>query len=157
MASDEAKKTQYISVPVPEQHVPAVIELLAQLNREHSPDIAEHIEARQITESDEDLVRRMFDESESTHRRLLLTLAEAGENPLYTSEIAERIGVKTGRKGMAGVFGAFGRRAKHRYEGVKPWQSSWDFERGEASYRMSPEVASWILRAAAGEGGGSWS
>jgi hypothetical protein len=59
--------------------------------------------------------------------------------------------VTSGTKGMAGVFGAFGRRAKHRYGGAKPWRSEWDPIRGEARYLMEPQVAAWIVTAARGE------
>jgi hypothetical protein len=104
-------------------------------------------------ELDEALVTRMYAESESRHRRLLKALALEAGQWVFTADLSKELGVTSGTKGMAGIFGAFGRRAKHRYGGRKPWQSKWDSVRGEACYRMDPEVAGWIARAAREEDG----
>jgi len=86
----------------------------------------------------------MYYDSEKRHRALMDFLASRPETWVYTSELAEALEVPTGTKGMAGVFGAFGRRAKHRYGGAKPWDMAWDSVRGEAKYRMNSKVAEWV-------------
>jgi len=140
----------YVQVPVPEEHVPKVIALLADLDRGFhiaSPTSPEEAGAEIFLDSN--LVIRMYLDSEERHRRLLDYLAGRAGDWVYTSEIAEALGVTTGSKGMAGVFGAFGRRAKHRYGGAKPWELAWDPTRGEAKYRVDPEVAAWIKEGSA--------
>ena len=72
---------------------------------------------------------------------------------LYASELlvhsrAECVFL-TGRKSLAGSLGAFGRRADHRYGGLKPFESRWDDGDYLAKLRMSQEVAAWIKAAAA--------
>jgi hypothetical protein len=142
--STDADSGRYHSVPVHEEDLPQVYELLARRERERAataqPETALYL--------DSGLIIQMYRDSEGRHRELLRTLAEADGKWLYTAEIAEALGVETGSKGMAGMFGAFGRRAKHRYKGLKPWESSWEPIRNEACYRMKPEVARWVKAAA---------
>jgi Family of unknown function (DUF6416) len=132
----------YIQVPVPEEHVPRVIALLADLNR----GIADRAggEGSETASLDEALVTRMYFDSEERHRDLMSYLASRPGEWVFTSELADALNMPTGTKGMAGVFGAFGRRAKHRYGGAKPWEMAWDPARGEAKYRMDPKVAKWV-------------
>jgi hypothetical protein len=103
---------------------------------------------KDVPELDEALTARMYLESESRHRRLLEVLAAEAGQWIFTAELAAMLGVTSGTRGMAGIFGAFGRRAKHRYGGRKPWTSEWDPVRSEARYRMDPQVAAWIVLAA---------
>jgi hypothetical protein len=98
------------------------------------------------------MAERMYLDSEPRHRHLLEALASEAGQWVFTAELAKELGVTSGSKGMAGIFGAFGRRAKHRYQGAKPWNSEWDPVHGEARYQMTPEVAAWIIAAARGEG-----
>lgn len=137
----------YVQVPVPEQHVPKVIELLADLHREESTGSDTNVKIY----LDANLVARMYWDSEERHRTLLEFMAEHAGLWLYRSDLENALGVTTGSRGMAGMFGAFGRRSKHRYGGAKPWELGWDRTRNEARYRMDPEVASWIKAAAHGE------
>lgn len=145
----------YVPVPVREEYVPRVIALLADLDRGIAVDGATaQVEADgPKVVLDSNVVIRMYMDSETRHRELLEYLASRAGEWVYTSEIAEALGVTTGSKGMAGVFGAFGRRAKHRYEGAKPWELAWEPTRGEARYRVDPEVAVWIKEGAAKLGG----
>lgn len=144
--------TNYIQVPVPEEHVPRVYALLASLDSEVVDPEPIRVDEPfiPVPELSEALVVRMFKDSEQRHRRLLLFLAENAGNWFYTGELAEELEVPTGRKGMAGVFGAFGRRSKHRYGGATPWELDWEpEEKEEVRYMMRPEVAAWIKGAAA--------
>ena len=147
----------YISVPVPEKHVPRVYALLAQLDTEAAGALAPSADPDpivfpqpEIPALDEALVTRMYKDSESRHRRLMEFLAEHPGKWFFTGELAEALEVETGRKGMAGVFGAFGRRSKHRYGAAIPWELAWEPEKKEeVQYMVKPEVATWIKAAAA--------
>lgn len=144
--------SNYIQVPVPEEHVPRVYALLASLDSEGAEPVTSQAgEPSHPTPAlNEALVTRMFKDSETRHRRLLLFLAENAGSWFYTGELAEELEVASGRKGMAGVFGAFGRRSKHRYGGAIPWELGWEpEEKEEVRYMMRPEVAAWIKGAAA--------
>jgi len=133
----------YVQLPVPEQYVLEVMQFLVDLDRGGGAGNGSGKREPSVL-LDANLVMRMYEDSEERHRRLLHHLAEHPGEWIFTSELAKALGVETGTKGMAGVFGAFGRRAKHRYEGAKPWEMAWDPNRGEAKYRMDPAVAVWI-------------
>ena len=90
----------------------------------------------------------MFRESEGAHQRLLEFLADHPGEWLGSQAIADGLGLKHGRKSLAGSLGAFGRRADHRYGGLKPFESHWDGESYQAKLRMSPKVAAWVKAAA---------
>ena len=47
------------------------------------------------------------------------------------------------------MLGAFGRRAKHRYGGLKPWKTEWDPAREEARHLMPAAVADAVSEVAA--------
>jgi hypothetical protein len=152
MATDESSnEIEYVPVPVPREHVPKVIALLADLDRGlevSSPTASEAENAGPRIYLDANLVARMYLESEARHRELLETLAANPGKWITTAELADILGVTSGSKGMAGMFGAFGRRAKHRYGGEKPWDMEWEPIRNEARYQMKPKVAAWISSAA---------
>jgi hypothetical protein len=140
--------TTYINVPVPEEHVPKVYELLARLDSgEVAPETP--VDPPPASPLTEELVTRMYRESEPTHRALMEHLAENAGEWSSSGDLIKVLGLGTGRRGMAGVFGAFGRRAAHRYDGRKPWEAEWDAPNGEYTYMMEPEVAAWIKTAAA--------
>jgi hypothetical protein len=158
MSQDDSQRQlsgRYIDVPVREEFIPAVIELLADLERggrgsQKSPDQPTPSDSPQFGQ---ELVTRMYDESETRHRELLRFLAGRADEWIFTAELAAALGVASGSKGMAGMFGAFGRRAKHRYGGLKPWEDDWDSVRHEAKYRMTAQVADWVEQAER-QGGG---
>lgn len=95
------------------------------------------------------LVGRMYRESEDAHKRLLRFLAGHPDEWLDSQAVADGLGLAYGRRSLAGSLGAFGRRADHRYGGLKPFESRWDGETHQARLRMSQEVAAWIKAAAA--------
>lgn len=90
---------------------------------------------------DEALVRRMFEESQPRHRELMQLLAGHPDEWMYTSGIAEAMELPHGSASAAGMLGAFGRRASHRYGGAKPWVSEWDPAAYEARHMMISDVA----------------
>src|SRR5690348_15571240 len=129
-----------INLSIPRKFYPQMVGYLASLYEENAPPVAPEQSGSEdnIPERDEALITRMYMDSESRHRRLLKALAAEAGRWVFTAELAKSLGVKSGPKGMAGIFGAFGRRAKHRYGGQKPWESEWDPVQGEARYRMEP-------------------
>jgi hypothetical protein len=142
--------SRYVQVPVPEDLVPKVIKLLAEWDEskgEPEASGAMRQESSPRIYLDANLVARMYLESEERHRLLLNFMANHAGTWLFTSDLENALGITTGSKSMAGTFGAFGRRSKHRYEGLKPWQTEWDHQHQEVRYRMEPEVAEWILAA----------
>jgi hypothetical protein len=140
-------ENRYVQVPVPEEHVPKVYALLAKLDQGEEAVVEAPAEAQA---PDQELVTRMWKESEPRHRRLMEFLAAHPDEWFFTGELADVLEVNTGRRGMAGVFGAFGRRSAHRYGGAIPWQLDWNpDEKREVKYRMNQEVAAWVKAAAA--------
>jgi hypothetical protein len=104
----------------------------------------EHDSAAETTRSglengelDEALVKRMYDESQPRHQEYMKLLAEHPDQWLYTSEVAKAMALPHGSTSVAGMLGAFGRRANHRYGGAKPWTSQWDGNAAEARHKMS--------------------
>lgn len=138
----------YINVPVPEEHVPAVYALIARLQAGEQPEEAAPDEPPPPL--DEMLVAQMYGDSLPPHRAFMELLAGQPGEWIYTGEAADALDLPKGSKSLAGMLGAFGRRAKHRYGGVAPWEDAWNPERREARYRVTPEVAGWIRKAAAG-------
>jgi hypothetical protein len=140
---------EFISVPVPIQHVTKVYELIARLAKggEAGPELPPEGGAKDgvLTQP---LVERMYRESEGAHQRLLEFLADHPGEWLSSQAFADGLGLEHGRKSLAGSLGAFGRRADHRYGGLKPFESRWDGEGSQAKLRMGPEVAAWIKAAA---------
>jgi hypothetical protein len=92
-----------------------------------------------------ELLHRMYVESEHEQRRLMRLLAQHPDEWRYSKELAADLDLPKGTRGLAGMFGAFGRRAKHRYGGRKPWESNWDAAREENRYRMPADAAAVIL------------
>jgi hypothetical protein len=90
------------------------------------------------------MLRQIFEDSLEPHRRLMLQMAEHPDEWRYSSEIAADLELEHGARGLAGMLGAYGRRAKHRYSGLKPWQSKWDSSREEMRHMMPAEVAETI-------------
>ena len=133
---------ELVSVLVPRSALADVYELVAQRERAIGADIPDvQSEVVEPAELNEELVRRMYDESEQPHRDLMKLLAQRPGQWMHTSEIAEAMELEHGSRSAAGMFGAFGRRAGHRYEGAKPWYSEWDSDAGEMRHMMSEEVA----------------
>jgi|SRR6185295_1512764 len=136
MGSDE-----FISVQVPRQHVTKVYELIVQLESGGNATDSDHSPKGPLTKA---LIERMYSESERPHRELMTYLADRPDKWIGTQEVAEGLGLQFGARSLAGSLGAFGNRAEHRYGGLKPWESRWSEDKGQAEHRMSQEVATWV-------------
>ncbi|HRV60088.1 MAG: hypothetical protein KDB54_08660 [Solirubrobacterales bacterium] len=142
--------SNYIQVPVPEQYVPRVYQLLAELDVQGDSNTTES-SANESVVLDEELVRRMYRESHENHRDLLKFMASRPDEWTPTGELLKALGY-TSRKSASGLFGAFGKRANFRYGGAKPWIFAWEPGDVEARYMMTGEVSKWILDEASKEG-----
>jgi hypothetical protein len=135
-----ASEDDFVYLPVPRDLYPDVISFLSE---RLGGDVIAPVPEPDKPELDEALVRRIYDESEETHRQLLKILAgRAGEWVPYT-EISDAMGYETNRS-LPGTLGAFGRRVAHRYDGVWPFEAKMNNGRWEA--RMDPSVAAIIAK-----------
>ena len=83
------------------------------------------------------LVKRMYSESEPSHRKLFKYLAARPDEWVFADKLAAGLQLSGGRKSLAGTLGALGRRCNHRYEGLRPFESALD----HARHRMTSHVA----------------
>lgn len=134
---------EFLNIPVPVHRVQEVYELLA---REPLRPLAEHQTAGggHLEIWTQPLIDRMFIESSSAMRRILLAIAESSPGWATTKDIAVSSGL-TARQVVASL-GPFGKRIRGRYA-----MSTWPFETrqfvdaGMFKYSMSPETADRIV------------
>ena len=100
------ENTEFVSVPVPVQHVTAVYELIARLDAagQPSPEGAPSNDGTSAALT-QPLVERMYRDSEGAHRRLLEYLAEHPGEWLDSQSVADGLGLQFGRKSLAGSLG----------------------------------------------------
>jgi hypothetical protein len=144
----------FVYIPVPHRWAPAIYAKLTDLSR-HEGAVAPAVEVPDGPDNgggpeppvlDADLIRRMFNESDldGGQQRLMRHLAKSPDVWHYTSELGAVLNRNHGARGIAGMLGAFGRRAKHRYGGLTPWVSEWDPAKGEMRHKLTAEVAAVI-------------
>lgn len=132
-------------VPVPRQWLSSIYERLSELAREsQAGGSAVVVQTGTQPCLDEQMLRRIYEDSMEPHRRLMNLMAEHPDEWRYSSEIAADLELEHGSRGLAGMLGAYGRRAKHRYAELKPWQSEWDSAREEMRHMMPADVAETI-------------
>lgn len=83
-------------------------------------------------------VERAYTESDGRAKPLLEFLADNPGRDIPYTEVSKALGFATNRS-LPGLLGSFGRRAKHRYEGIKPFEA-FRIE-GWWHVRMPPENA----------------
>jgi hypothetical protein len=140
---------QYEPVPTPRQFVGEVYALLARLmETETETTPSEIIDETGVTEedsgpvtTDEALIRRIYEESHEAHRRMLKRLAESPDEWVYGNQLAAALELAGGKKSLAGMLGALGRRSNHRYEGKRAFYSEWDHLAYEMKHMMPASVA----------------
>lgn len=77
---------------------------------------------------------RAYTDSTGQAKPLLEFMADNPERLIPYTEISAHLGFPTARS-LPGLLGSFGRRAKHRYEGKKPFDEVW--ENNQWHLRMS--------------------
>ena len=131
-------------IPTPAAFVGDVYGLLARLMADDGGEDG-GAAAEEIALTPE-LVRRMYEESQPAHRRLFKYLAERPDTWIHSDALAQGLKLQGGSKSLAGMLGAFGRRAKHRYNGLRPYISEWDHGAGQVRHLMPGEVAKVIVQ-----------
>jgi hypothetical protein len=147
---------EFVSVPVPVDRVQEVYELLSKVR---SGQLAERpsIGGDDMDVWTRPLMDRMFIESSSAMRRILLAIAERSPSWVTTNDIASASDLSV--RQVVASLGPFEKRVRGRYA-----MSSWPFEArqfvdaGITKYSMSQEAAHQVValsaRALQQEGGG---
>jgi hypothetical protein len=134
--------TNYVSVPVPEHLVPAVMLLITDSLAKQPTRIQEVV----TTDWTEPELQRMWDESGVPMRRTLVLLAQNAGLPVPMSQIAKTLGKPPKGHQVAGMMGAFGRRLKNRYNRTKwPFAVIQNAIGGYWEYVMAHDVAKIIM------------
>lgn len=136
---------QYEVVPVPQQFVGDVYSLLGRLMdpseiEDAGDGVFEDVAEEEVALTP-DLIERIYSESYDQHRKLFKYLAAHPGEWFYSDALAEALELPNGNKSLAGMLGALGRRAKHRYNGLRPLVSEWDQDAGQMRHMMTGEVA----------------
>ncbi|MFL5913052.1 MAG: hypothetical protein ACJ768_21100 [Gaiellaceae bacterium] len=119
----------YVYLPVPEDRVEDVYRLLAG---------ADEAEAKLDQKV---LLERAYRESDGAFRRLLDYLAERPGEPVTTKQLAAGIGLERGTASLAGMLGAYGRRARNRYGGFWPFSKAYNPVEESNELVMADDVA----------------
>lgn len=139
--------TEYVQFPVPKERIHEVA-LLIYGPGEALPEATGNSEEPAIPMSDEqrdELLTRIYDESEPTFRRLLMLAAEREDPTLPVSfkDVTADMGWPSARS-LPGALGAFGRRTKHRYGGYFPLRRDWDEAAWSWFMSMDADVAAFL-------------
>lgn len=136
MFSSRSTKSDHVYVPVPADRVDDVFRFLLGL-----ADTAGAID------SDLDrLVNRVYRESDEKFRSLLELLARHPGTPLSTERVASELELYRGPASLAGMLGAFGRRANNRYESFWPFEKLYNSAEEQSELIMNSEVATIVER-----------
>ena len=137
----------WVSIPVPKELLADVYALISSKKSASS-----QVPVGELSGSDfwtRPRLERAYKESPGSMKAVFERLASSPDVQLTGEDFLEVVskarGKKTDRRGLAGVFGAFGRRVKNRYRAKSwPFEAPWDHEHGQVTYEMSNEVAAII-------------
>lgn len=144
MALAALQDEEFLYFPVPRRWAPDMYSWIAQREQVESRTPTAPTATQPEAEAPVDLpvlIERMYRDSQPAHQKLMTFLAAHPDEWFYTSELADALELPHGNKSLAGMLGAFGRRAAHRYGGRTPWISEWDASRYESRHTMTQEVA----------------
>jgi hypothetical protein len=94
------------------------------------------------TEKERSYWQRAYNESDGKAAPLIEFLVENPERLIPFSEVSEHLGFDNARS-LAGLLGAFGRRAAHRYQAVWPFERKWV---GDQWCLWMPQEAADVIR-----------
>ncbi|WP_148261095.1 hypothetical protein [Conexibacter woesei] len=136
----------YTMFPVPTERVEEVARYLFAAVEPAPEPQPESYEPESAEERDE-LLRRVYVESEPMFRRLLHLIAEREDpsEPMSYADIGSAMEFTSARS-LPGMLGAYGRRSKFRYRGWDPFRRSWDGEAWSHYLAMDPDVAALVRR-----------
>lgn len=144
--------TKYVPFPVPEDRVPDVAVFLygPSAAMPHEPEAQEASAEQEVQISDEqrnELLTRIYVESEPPFRALLLLLADRDDPaaPMFYGDILSAHPDWSASRSVAGAMGAFGRRTVHRYGGYWPFERDWNHEQWSHFLRMDADVAEFLI------------
>jgi len=117
---------EFVQFPVPADRVADVAVFLYGPG-EALPEARSKLEVPMSEEQRQELLTRVYAESEPTFRRLLMLLADRThpEDPMAYADVSAGMGYTKSRQ-LPGALGAYGRRANHRYGGFWPFERTWD-------------------------------
>lgn len=131
-----ASPSERVYIPVPADRVDDVFRFLLGIEG-----------AQGSADSDLDqLLERVYRESEEQFRRLLHLLASRPGVPMSTQEVADSLKLYRGKGSLAGMLGAFGRRSTNRYDGFWPFEKLYNAADERSELMMRPNVAAIIER-----------
>jgi hypothetical protein len=96
-------------------------------------------------------LRKLWNESGKPMRKALALLAAHGGKPVPGDDIAKALGKTARGHTVAGMFGALGRRLKHRHKGHRPFSRTWNAALTRWEYTMPTEVAALVSQFAKAE------
>ena len=142
--------TDYVMFPVQEDRVPDVARFLYGADEATSEAMPEASDEPKVPPSEEqrnELLTRIYVESEPRFRRLLMLVADREDPtcPMAFGEISHTMGWPTARS-LPGALGAFGRRTKHRYGGYWPLHRYWDHAEWSNFMTMDKDIAAFLVR-----------
>jgi hypothetical protein len=135
---------EYIQFPVPADRV-ADVAVFLYGGHEAMPEAKAEPKVPMSAEQRNELLTRVYVESEPKFRRLLLLLADRPrpEEPMSYKDVTKNMGWTKSRS-LPGALGAYGRRANHRYGGFWPFRRPWDGGAWSHFLVMDPEVAAFL-------------
>jgi hypothetical protein len=138
---------EYVQFPVPKDRITDVAIFLYG-HGEAMPEATEAPPAPKVPMSGEqrnELLTRIYMESEPTFRRLLILLAERPQpdKPMYYPDVRKAMGYTNPRK-LPGALGAYGRRTSHRYNKFWPFVRQHDAVRGQYYLTMTTNDAAFL-------------
>ncbi len=146
---EAAMNCTYVLFPVPEDRVGEIATYL------YGEAVPEKLQAQEgssgkipmSTEQRNELLTRIYVESEPPFRALLMLLAErdAPDKPMYYGDVLDAHPDWSASRSVAGAMGAFSRRAEHRYGGYWPFDRDWDEEQWSHYLTMDDAVAAFLL------------
>jgi hypothetical protein len=124
----------FVYIPVPEERVEEVYRLLGRSHRAEAGDDVDR------------LVQRVYQESDEQFRGLLRYLAGRPGQAVTTARAARHLKLPSGTASLAGMLGAYGRRANNRYDGFWPFSTRYNPVKDSKEFIMEPEVADLVRR-----------
>lgn len=123
----------YISVPVPDYLVPAVMTFIMEQSEPKSSAPLKPWSALELAQ--------LWKASGKPVREFLAALSSLPDTLVPTSSLMKVMTSNTSTAQFAGMMGAFGRRCANHHGGRKPFEYEWDVNAREYQYRMPSYIA----------------